>query len=147
MLSQPADFLVSEDRNAADEVERVTETKVVSYLYASFCKNESFFNENDCIHSENASRIRGLIMRNVGTAIKQPAFYDGQNLCEQMLSIFKDTSDDTELKAKFVSCMVKEVLTDDEAGGRQYLAAFFFPILIQIHGALRKVRGFFKVQH
>lgn len=135
MLPSPKNYLIPSDV-CDDETEKISETKVISYLYGAFCRNEQFFNQNDVVHTENAKKIQELIMRNVCTAIKQPACYDGQNLPEQMLELLKDMNEDETAKGRFVSCMTKEIFA--EADGRHQLVAFFFPVLIQIHGALRK---------
>lgn len=136
MLINPGDFLIPSNIKT-DDTEIASDTKVISYLYRTFNRNELSCNENDSVNKENCGKIRELILRNVSTAIKQPALYEGQQLSEQILEIFKDMDDEIDDKAKFLSAVSKEVLSDDDTEGYTALQQFLLPVLTEAHKSLR----------
>uniref|UniRef100_A0A336LVS4 Ubiquitin conjugation factor E4 A n=1 Tax=Culicoides sonorensis TaxID=179676 RepID=A0A336LVS4_CULSO len=137
MLTNPSDFLIPSniDKDQVDEL--AVETKVITYLFKTFVKNERSTNESDSINKENCLKIRELILRNVSTAIKQPALYEGQVISSQLLDIFKDMNEDSDIKANFLCLVAKEVMAEDEKEGFEVLKLFTFPALIEAHKSLK----------
>lgn len=137
MLGNPTDFLIPSNivKDQIDEL--AAETKVITYLFKTFVKNEKSMNENDCVNKENCQKIRELILRNVSTAIKQPMLYEGQLISSQLLDLFKDMSDDADDKTQFLTMVAKEVMSEDEEEGLNALKLFTFPALIEAHKALK----------
>lgn len=114
LLPNPSDFLLPNDVKAADHQD-ITESRVLVYLHGAFIRNaQSYNNQNDSIIAEASAKIRELIIRNVGTAVKQPDLYEGQNLGEQLLELVRHHDCDHTLTGQFISAFSKEVLADNE---------------------------------
>lgn len=137
MLGNPTDFLIPSNivKDQIDEL--AAETKVITYLFKTFVRNEKSTNENDCVNKENCRKVRELILRNVSTAIKQPMLYEGQVISSQLLDMFKDMNEDTEYKTQFLTLVAREVMSEDEEEGLNALKLFTFPALIEAHKALK----------
>lgn len=137
MLSNPTDFLIPSNI-VKDQVDQLAaETKVITYLFKTFVRNEKSINDNDCVNKENCQKIRELILRNVSTAIKQPMLYEEQVISSQLLDLFKDLDEDTDLKTQFLTLLAKEVMSEDEEEGLKALKLFTFPALLEAHKALK----------
>lgn len=126
LLPTPRDFLLPNDVKTS-ETEAICETKVIAYLYASYVRNDRCINQNDSMCMDTCKRIEELIVLNVATAIKQPALFDGQNFCTQLLDILQ-TAEDFHIKGKFLSNIVRDVLVDKDASDALALQQIIYPI-------------------
>lgn len=126
LLPTPRDFLLPNDVKIS-ETEAICETNVITYLYASYVRNDRCINQNDSISMDTCKRIEELIVLNVATAIKQPALFEGQNFCTQLLEILQ-TAEDFPIKEKFLSNVVRDVLADKDANDAVALQQIIYPI-------------------
>lgn len=133
LLPSPADFLLPNDVRAADHPD-IIESRVIVYLHGAFVRNaRSHHNPNDSIIAQASAKIRELIIRNVGTAIKQPDLYDGQHFGDQLLALVRNDADcDFTLMAQFVSEVTKEVLADNDANDVVALKKVLFHVLLEM---------------
>lgn len=126
LLPTPRDFLLPNDVKTS-ETEAICETKAISYLYASYVRNDRCIVQNDSICKDTCKRIEELIVLNVATAIKQPALFEGQNFCSQLLDILQ-TAEDFPIKGQFLSNIVRDVLVDKDANDALALQQIVYPI-------------------
>lgn len=130
LLPNPADFVLPNNIKT-DELNAVCETRVITYLYESYARNEQCLRGQDTICMDTCTRIHELIMRNIATAIKQPVLFEGQQFAVQLLDILK-TSEDFHIKGAFLSTIVKEVLLDNEPADMDALKLVIYPMLMEI---------------
>lgn len=130
LLPNPADFVLPNNIKT-DETRAVCETGVITYLYESYVRNDQCLRQNDTICMDTCARIHELTMRNITTAIKQPALFEGQQFATQLLDCLK-TSEDFHVKGTFLSAIVTEVLLDGDADDLNALKAVIFPMLTAI---------------
>lgn len=127
LLPSPSDFIIPNNQrtNLTDDV---IETKVITFLYKSFVRNESFKNDNNSIVTKACVNIDELIFRNITTASKQPELFEGQNLSQQWLEIFQNIEDDYALKSNFLKLAAKFIIDDDGDTGMGTLKSIFYPV-------------------
>uniref|UniRef100_A0A1B0FYA7 Ubiquitin conjugation factor E4 A n=1 Tax=Phlebotomus papatasi TaxID=29031 RepID=A0A1B0FYA7_PHLPP len=132
LLQNPWDFLVPTDGQES-EGGPVSEHRVFVYLCECLKRVESVRNDNDSVTSEICDKISEAIIQNASTAVKQPDLYPGQSLCEQLSHIFSSSSGDVQTEGKFLSLMVKEVMSSEsEAQGTVLLRKVVYPFLQDI---------------
>lgn len=131
LLTSPADFLLPNDVKPDDHRE-ITESRVLIYLHGSYVRNAQCVNKNDPTTEETCAKIRELVIRNIGTAVKQPDLYDGQKFGEQLLELVRHEECDITLTGQFLSDLTKEVLLDNDANDVLALQAVLFPVLAEI---------------
>ncbi|XP_058813018.1 ubiquitin conjugation factor E4 A [Topomyia yanbarensis] len=138
ILFNPADYLIPNNVTDA-HTETVAQTKVMLYLFGCFLRNERAGDQNDSIAADTCRKMRDLILRNACTSLKQPELFDGQNLSNQLLDIFKLSEDDQSVKARFISETVKEIFADSESEqeGFVVLKSIFTPMFVEVLRALR----------
>lgn len=140
ILFNPSDYLIPNNVTTS-ETEDVAQSKVFLYLFGCYLRNESAVNQNDCIMQETCNKMRGLILRNACTSLKQPELFEGQNLSNQLLDIFKLSTDDDHhsVKARFISETVKEIFADSdcEAEGFAVLRSIFNPVFVEVMRTMR----------
>lgn len=138
LLFNPTDYLIPNNVTTA-ETEDVAQTKVVLYLYGCYVRNEQTRNQNDSIATDTCQKMKGLILRNACTALKQPDLFEGQNLSNQILDIFKLGDEDQSLKELFISETVKEVFadSDSEQEGIEAVKGIFYPSFSEVMKSLR----------
>uniref|UniRef100_A0AAG5CRW5 Ubiquitin conjugation factor E4 A n=1 Tax=Anopheles atroparvus TaxID=41427 RepID=A0AAG5CRW5_ANOAO len=139
LLFNPSEYLIPNNITTADTPE-IAETKVILYLYGCFVRNEKPVDQGDSVAVENRRKMKALILRNACTSLKQPELYEGQNLANQVLDIFKQTeSDDHTVKAQFVSETVREIFADSDTEEEGYLVirTIFGPMFVDVLKALR----------
>lgn len=113
LLPKPDDFLIPNNVRNSD-TDDVISSNVISYLYQSFERLNSWNHENDTSIRDECQTIEQLILRNASTAIKQPELFEGQSLAEQWLEILRDVNNSYEIKCKFLSKICNEVLADGD---------------------------------
>lgn len=138
LLFNPSDYLIPSNVSTA-QTEDVAQTKVLLYLYGCYVRNSEVANLNDSIATDTAQKMKGLILRNACTSLKQPDLFEGQNLSNQLLDLFKAGDENQSLKERFVSEAVKEVFvdSDSEQEGFEALRAIFNPAFVELEKALR----------
>ncbi|XP_053669699.1 ubiquitin conjugation factor E4 A [Anopheles nili] len=139
VLQNPSEYLIPNDVTTAD-TPQIAETKVILYLYGCFERNEKPVDQSDSVAVDNQRRMKSLILRNACTSLKQPDLYEGQNLPNQILDIFKQSdSDDHNVAARFISETVREVFSDSETEQEGYEAIrnIFGPMFVEVLKALR----------
>lgn len=138
ILFNPSDYLIPNNVTTA-ETEEVAQTKVILYLFGCYLRNESAVDQNDSIATETCQKMRGLILRNACTSLKQPELFEGQNLSHQLLDIFKLSEEDQSVKTRFISETVKEIFadSDSEEEGFVVLRSIFNPIFVEVMRGLR----------
>lgn len=138
LLFNPTDYLIPNNVTTA-ETEDVAQTKAVLYLYGCYVRNERTINPNDSIATDTCQKMKGLILRNACTAFKQPDLFEGQNLSNQILDIFKLGDEDQHLKELFISETVKEVFadSDSEQEGFEAVRGIFYPAFLEVMRSLR----------
>ncbi|XP_053685325.1 ubiquitin conjugation factor E4 A [Sabethes cyaneus] len=138
ILFNPSEYLIPS--NVTDgETETVAQTKVMLYLFGCFHRSEQSADPNDCVVSETRQKMKALILRNACTSLKQPELFEGQNLSNQLLDIFKLSDDDQPAKAQFVSETVKEIFADSESEQEGFLVlrSIFSPMFTEVMRSLR----------
>uniref|UniRef100_A0A182Y3P4 Ubiquitin conjugation factor E4 A n=1 Tax=Anopheles stephensi TaxID=30069 RepID=A0A182Y3P4_ANOST len=139
MLFNPSEYLIPNNITTAD-TPQIAETKVILYLYGCFERNEKPVEPTDSVALDNQRKMKALILRNVCTSLKQPELYEGQNLSNQVLDIFKQSdTDDYTVAARFISETVNEIFADSEteSDGFVVIRGIFGPIFVVVMKALR----------
>lgn len=121
MMDQPQDFVIPNDI-LDDNTNCVVESRALVYLFQCYVRNAINNNPNDSIKLDAYSKIKEMILLNVGTLIKQPDIR-GQCISSQIIHIF--SNEDDELVGEFLSGLVKEVLSDDDPDCHQSLKTVF----------------------
>lgn len=115
LLTNPRDYLIP---NNADynETENIAEEKVILYLYGAYERLSKWNrNENEASLKLECETIKQLIIRNASTALKQPELYENQSLSEQWLALLRNYDDEYECKCEFLSKVVADVASDNDA--------------------------------
>lgn len=138
ILFNPSDYLIPSNVTTSD-TEDVAQTKVLLYLYGCYVRNSEVANLNDSIATDTSQKMKGLILRNACTSLKQPDLFEGQNLSNQILDIFKLGDENQSLKERFISETVKEVFadSDSEQEGFEALRVVFNPAFVELGRSLR----------
>lgn len=131
LLSSPVDFIIPNNQRTI-ETDDIVETKVITFLYKSFVRNESFKNDNNSIVTKACVKIDELIFRNITTASKQPELFEGQDLSQQWLDIFRNMDDDFAIKSNFLKVATKFVIDDDVDTSMGTLKSIFYPVFNDI---------------
>ncbi|XP_049532096.1 ubiquitin conjugation factor E4 A [Anopheles darlingi] len=140
LLFNPAEYLLP-NNITTPETAQISETKVLLYLYGCFARNEKPIENGDSVGLENQQKMKALILRNTCTSLKQPELYEGQNLPNQLLDIFKQAEfdDQQSIRAQFISETVREIFADSESEEEGYVVirSIFGPMLVDVLKALR----------
>lgn len=136
LLTSPSDFLIPNDVKLAD-YELTIEKRVITYLYEAYLRSEKSINPQDTVIVDACKRIQELILRNISTAIKQPDLFDGQSFDVQLLDILQ-TPEEFQIKGKFLSAIVNEVLSDGDQNDFKLLQNLFHLILSDMKNRVQK---------
>lgn len=100
-LQNPADFVLCDKKKISGVV---VEAEVITYLYS--CYNNVA--ETNDLEDDVKIKVKGLILRNAVTALKQPDLYEGQKIFEQLLNVLKTFSSEN-----FFIDLYKEFLKEE----------------------------------
>ena len=139
MLQNPLDHLVTDPKCKSLNHSQTLETQAVRYLVSSYrrsCRVMASKKKGSKI-LEDIEKMKELIVQNLVTAFKEPDFYDGQNLNQQLSDLILGSF---ELEAEFLELLrqFSKKIKEEEKENLSLLENIFHPILdkvkVQIQG-------------
>lgn len=114
LLTNPRDYLIPNNTQNS-ETDDIAEDKVILYLYRAYERVTKWSqNQNESSLTSECETIKQLILRNAGTAQKQPDLYENQSLSDQWLTLFRSYMDEFDCKCEFLSKVVADVASDND---------------------------------
>lgn len=104
------------------------DNKVIMYLYSSYVRLRGLQRQKS---TEILESLKGLIFRNVATALKEPDLFAEQNFSLQFLDIYKDIECADELaRDEFLSLAIKKALEDADESMKANVRKTFYTALL-----------------
>jgi len=138
MLQNPLDHLVTDPKCKSLNHSQTLETEAVRYLVSSYrrCCQVMARKKKGAQIIEDIEKMKDLIVQNLMTAFKEPDFYDGQNLIQQLsdliLGSFEVETELLELLGKLANKIKQE-----EKENPSLLENIFHPILDNIRAHIK----------
>jgi ubiquitin conjugation factor E4 A len=123
------------DKEGSSTKMHATQKEVITYLFECHRRLLSMRSGPESKgHNKIISQMLSLVLRNVATALKQPALFEPQDLHSQILQLVSDSSiSETDLDKFFDGLVQQFVLDDGEISAVDTLRLAFTPTLDNIH--------------
>lgn len=125
LLSNPSAELLKKNLVNVAVDQHTVETKIITYLFGSYCRLQAY--EKNSELSNFVTEVRQIIFRNVGTALQEPEFFDGQEIYQDFvnLAIFEEIG----LLSSFTTGVVEQLCLDDKSTNQAIIDKSFSPVL------------------
>uniref|UniRef100_A0A8D8YEP2 Ubiquitin conjugation factor E4 A n=3 Tax=Cacopsylla melanoneura TaxID=428564 RepID=A0A8D8YEP2_9HEMI len=111
----------------------IVETQCLTYLTECFHRISETAVQSIKVDAAAVTQVKGLIIRNICTALKQPGLYESQNLSAQMIELFKNYDYGVAQLTTLFSNLVEDFIqTEDPSEVDGLLLTAFQPLLTQV---------------
>ena len=138
MLQNPLDHLVTDPKSKFLNHSQTIETEAVRYLVGCYRRCSLVINSKKKGEKilEDILNMKDIIVQNLVTAFKEPDFYDGQNLNEQLSDLILGSFDvETEL-LELLGSLAKKIKREEKENP-SLLENIFHPILEKIKKTIK----------
>ncbi|XP_014206273.1 ubiquitin conjugation factor E4 A isoform X2 [Copidosoma floridanum] len=128
LLTKPESLLMcNKSFEVQDLDDHVIETKILPYLFESYCRLQRYRLNHGLL--ESVENVRKIILRNVGTGLEDPEIFKEQELIE----LFQNREVDCDKLSFFVHEVVEVLCSENEGFDTDVIREAFCPILDIIH--------------
>ncbi|XP_008212773.1 ubiquitin conjugation factor E4 A [Nasonia vitripennis] len=132
LLSEPESMLISKENTKGQDLDsHVVQSEIVPYLFESYCRLQRYRVSDGSY--DTVENIRKIIMRDISTALQEPALFVDQEVHTQFVSLFMNGGIVGSELSSFIGGIVENLCSENEGSEAEVISTAFSPILDVIH--------------